>query len=95
MKRRLIKTIKADQLSLLKAYHAKNQVLEEELKVARKYKQDHCPHPPDKVRIKSNGWPAEPGRGGAIDWEEKVCRRCGKLLATSHKSEKTVWSDAK
>lgn len=68
---------------------------EEELKRAKEYRKKHCPHPQDKVIIKNQSWMEEGRMRSPVEWKEKICKLCGKVLATSRTEIKEIWSDDK
>lgn len=90
---RTIKEIRAEISETRTAHHAIIKKLEDELKLAILYKQKTCPHPPDKIKIRSDGYMEEGRMSHPIRWEEKICNRCGKILAT--RNEETGMGDWK
>ncbi len=87
------KEIKFALDALEDAYYAERRVLQKELDAAIKRFQDECPHPKNRVRIKSNGYMEEGRMRSPVEWEEAVCKRCGKTLATSSTETKTIWHE--
>lgn len=86
-----ISELKIKAASLLEEYHAVNRQIEE-LRVARKAT---CKHT-GGFTIKSQSYMEEGKMSSPIHWEEKICKRCGEVLAT--RSESTImspWSDEK
>jgi hypothetical protein len=86
---RTMKQITADVISTREALWA----FERELKDAKAYRKKVCPHNQLYERDKSDSY-YEEGRMSSpayYEWKEKVCKRCGKVLATKHKKTTEQW----
>jgi ribosomal protein L22 len=66
---------------------------ERELKEAKEYRKKHCKHPADKIFIRTQSWMEEGRMRAPAEWQEKVCKVCGKIIATSHTESITTFHE--
>lgn len=88
---RSTREIKEAIATLWTEHHQRVEVLEKELKAAKLLRQEQCPHPADKVRIRRESYFEQGRMRSPAEWKVRYCKRCGKELATSHDEVKEVW----
>ena len=66
--------------------------METEISELKKSLRKVCPHTETKIVDCDYD---EPKMRVPIKWQEKVCKVCGKVLATSEETTKTVWREVK
>lgn len=65
---------------------------QKEIDELKELKKEYCNHPKNKIKIRSQSYMEEGRMRAPSEWEEKVCRQCGKILATrSDESKKSKW----
>lgn len=77
--------IKKDYFAALAISHR----FRKERDAAKERAQNTGPH--TNTKIQSNGFFESGKMSGPMNWEEKVCTKCGKVVAITHDSVETTW----
>lgn len=65
---------------------------ERELKAAQEKRMLTCPHPEDKIKVRSESYMEEGRMSAPLTWKEKYCSRCGKVLAKTTTEVTETWN---
>lgn len=87
-----IKSLRKKKNELIKEHYKIISGMETEISELKKELRKVCPHTESKVVDCDYD---EPKMRSPIKWQEKICKRCGKVIATSEETTKTVWREVK